>query len=90
MAQIAVKAKTLTVQRVLDKNTCMLNISGFRHDLLEDTIFPEVLKSLSDDVLVAHTHRYFLARMASMGKFCSCDCHNKRGSYSELGCEEWR
>ena len=88
MIQKSYYSKILTVQRFLDKNTSMLTISGFRHDLLGVTIFPKVLKSLSDDVLVAHMHRYFLARIASMGKFCSCNCHHKRGSDPESGCGE--
>ena len=63
----------------LERNTSIFIISGFRHDLLGVTI---VLKSLSDDVLVAQMHKYFLANTARTGKFWSWDCHHRGGSDS--------
>ena len=45
----------------------MLVFSGNRQERLAFTLFPAVLKALSDGTEVAGMHKYFLARVANRG-----------------------
>jgi len=49
------------------KKTSLSTLSGLRHDRCGVTMLPPVLKTLSDGQLVAHTDKYFFAKIDRIG-----------------------
>ena len=53
--------------RFLARNTSLSTLSGFRDDRRQVTMFPPVLKTLSEGALVAGMLKYFLGSFDSRG-----------------------
>lgn len=66
--------------RLRERNTSMLTFSGLRQHLTGVTILPAVLNILSEAVLVAQMHMYFLANLEIKGNLDSLSLHHIRGS----------
>ena len=55
------------IMTFLDRNTSMLTLLGFKDALKGVTIFPDLLKSLSDEALVAGIPKYFFDTFEKSG-----------------------
>ena len=71
-----------TVQMLVERNTSISTLSGFKDALVGFTIFPDLLKSRSDAALVAGTAKNFFATFDSIGNVISCSFHRSKGSRS--------
>lgn len=70
--------------KILAKKMSLSTDSGLKHALRHVTMFPPLLKSLSDDAFVAGMERYFLANLLTLGKFVSCTFHHRVGQFLGL------
>ena len=64
----------------------MLTLSGFKEQRLFDTMWPDLLNTLSEAELEAHMHKYFLAILDRLGYVSAYTLHQSRGFESESAC----
>jgi len=74
----------------LARNTNLLTLSGLRDERKQVTMFPLVLKTLSEEELVAGMQRYFLASFESRGYILWDSIHHFSGSSSASSISLWR
>lgn len=69
--------------KLTDKKTSLSKMSGRKRERRGLATYPDLLNTLSDGTLVAHTHKYFLDSCARAGKRLHSFLHHSSGSTLE-------